>query len=172
MPLNTRAFGPANVLSDAEVRKLATNIVEPSIQPGQVPPGTEYKLWIAVDSDGIVIEQIHEDGPSELEYAGMRWDNGTSVRSWRTVNRVPIVRKSFSSSSQCSHEVLGPTSSARSTKRLRRHSAPRACAADCWASARGPSGLLANCAAFQLSSFAHPAMVATRQAPATHCSMP
>lgn len=65
-PLNTRAFGPANVLSDVEVRKLAKNIVEPSVQPGQVPPGTEYKLWIAVDSDGIVIEQIHEDGPAEL----------------------------------------------------------------------------------------------------------
>jgi len=60
--LNTRAFGPKDLLSDAEVRKLATNTVEPVIPPGAVPPGTEYKLWIAVDSDGIVIEKIISEG--------------------------------------------------------------------------------------------------------------
>ncbi len=77
-PLNTRAFGPADPLSDVEVRKLATNIVEPSVQSGQVPPGTEYKLWIAVDSDGIVIEQIHTDGPSEL-----MGPCGRAIGQWR-----------------------------------------------------------------------------------------
>ena len=64
--LNTRAWGPKDILSDAEVRKLATNIVEPVVKPGTVPPDSVYKLWMAVDSDGIVIEQIAAGGPSQL----------------------------------------------------------------------------------------------------------
>ena len=55
--LNTRAWGPANVLTNAEVRKLATHIVEPVVKPNTAPPGTVYKLLISVDSDGFVIEK-------------------------------------------------------------------------------------------------------------------
>jgi hypothetical protein len=64
--LNTRALGPADALTDAEARKLATSIVEPVVAPGTVPPGTVYKMWIAVDSDGIVIEKIPGEGPAQL----------------------------------------------------------------------------------------------------------
>jgi hypothetical protein len=64
--LNTRAWGPADTLSDAEARKLATNTVEPAIPAGMAPPGSVYKLWIAVDSDGVVIEKIKSEGPPQL----------------------------------------------------------------------------------------------------------
>jgi hypothetical protein len=64
--INTRALGPANVLTDAEVRKLATNIVEPVVAPGTVPRGTVYKMLLSVDSDGIVIEKKPGEGPAQL----------------------------------------------------------------------------------------------------------
>ena len=64
--LNTRAFGPADALTDAEARKLATNIVEPVVAPGTVPPGTVYRMWLSVDSDGIVIERAPGEGPAQL----------------------------------------------------------------------------------------------------------
>jgi hypothetical protein len=64
--MNTRALGPANALSDAEVRKLATNIVEPVVAPGTVPAGTVFAMSISVDSDGVVIEKIPAEGPGLL----------------------------------------------------------------------------------------------------------
>jgi hypothetical protein len=63
---DTRAWGPKETLSDAEARQLATNVVAPVVEPGKYAPGTEYKLWIAVDSDGVVIEKIAAGGPPEL----------------------------------------------------------------------------------------------------------
>ena len=75
--LNTRAYGPADTLDDAQMRKLATNMVEPVVQPGSVAVGTEYKLWVAVDADGIVIEKIAAGGPPELfgpiDHALQQW---------------------------------------------------------------------------------------------------
>jgi hypothetical protein len=64
--LNTRSFGPAEPLKDSEARKLASNITEPEIPGGKYPAGTLYTLWIAVDSDGKVIEAMAGDGPHEL----------------------------------------------------------------------------------------------------------
>jgi hypothetical protein len=64
--VDTRAAGPKDVLSDAEARKLATNIVEPVVPAGSVAPGTPYKIWIAVDSDGLVIEKIIAEAPPGL----------------------------------------------------------------------------------------------------------
>jgi hypothetical protein len=64
--VDTRAAGPREALSDADARKLASNIVEPVVPAGSVAPGTLYKLWIAVDSDGIVIEKIIADAPPGL----------------------------------------------------------------------------------------------------------
>lgn len=64
--LNTREYGPAEPLRDAEARKLATGIVEPEVATGKYPPGTIYTLWIAVDTDGHVIEAMAGDGPHEL----------------------------------------------------------------------------------------------------------
>ena len=64
--LNTRAFGPATPLSDIEVRKLASNTVEPVISPGTFPAGTTYTLRAAIDSDGRLIEVIAGNGPPKL----------------------------------------------------------------------------------------------------------
>jgi hypothetical protein len=66
--IDTRAAGPKDVLSDADARKLATNIVEPVVPAGSVTPGSVYKIWVAVDADGIVIEMIDavEGQPDDL----------------------------------------------------------------------------------------------------------
>lgn len=64
--LDTRAWGPPRPLTDAEARKLATNIVEPAFPSGTYLSGTVYTLWAAVDSDGKVIEVMAGDGPHEL----------------------------------------------------------------------------------------------------------
>ncbi len=64
--VNTRAWGPANTLSDAEMRQMASNVVEPGVLAGAFPPNTIFKLWVAVDIDGGVLEKIIADGPPEL----------------------------------------------------------------------------------------------------------
>lgn len=64
--LNTRAWGPAAPLSDAEARKLASNITEPMVPPGTAPAGTVYTLWAAIDSEGNIIEVIPAEGPPGL----------------------------------------------------------------------------------------------------------
>lgn len=60
--LDTRAWGPPDPLSDEEVRKLASDIVEPVIKPGIAPSGTTYTLWAAIDADGNLIEVIPAGG--------------------------------------------------------------------------------------------------------------
>jgi hypothetical protein len=64
--LDTRAWGPPNPLTDEEARKLASNTAEPEIASGTYPPGTVYSLWVAVDSDGYVIEVMAGNGPHDL----------------------------------------------------------------------------------------------------------
>jgi hypothetical protein len=64
--VDTRAFGPAEPLTDADARKLASGIVEPEIRPGTYPSGTTYSLWAAIDSEGKLIEVMAGDGPHEL----------------------------------------------------------------------------------------------------------
>ena len=64
--LDTRAFGPRQPLSDAEARKLASNIVPPAVDASKYPKGTTYSLAAAVDSEGRLIEVIAGDGPHEL----------------------------------------------------------------------------------------------------------
>jgi len=64
--LDTRAFGPSSPLSDAEARRLADNIVEPSIPANKVPAGASKTLRIAIDAEGSLIEVIADDGPPEL----------------------------------------------------------------------------------------------------------
>jgi len=64
--LNTREYGPKEVLTDAEMRKLATSTKELDVPPGAAPPGSVEKIWVAVDADGYVIEWIAGDGPSGL----------------------------------------------------------------------------------------------------------
>jgi hypothetical protein len=62
---DTRAYGPAVPLTDAEVRKLASNKVDPQFPNGSVS-GDTCSIRIAVDADGKVIEQIASGGPHEL----------------------------------------------------------------------------------------------------------
>ncbi len=64
--LNTREYGPKEVLTDAEVRTLATSTADLAVPPGTVPPGSVKKIWVAVDADGYVIEWIAGDGPGGL----------------------------------------------------------------------------------------------------------
>ena len=64
--LDTRAYGPAEPLSDDEIRKLATNMVEPRVAPGTVPPGSTKAFRVAVDFEGNVYEVIAGDGPAVL----------------------------------------------------------------------------------------------------------
>ncbi|MGO4209357.1 hypothetical protein AB4043_00840, partial [Terriglobus sp. YAF25] len=75
--VDTRKWGPKEPLTDAEVRKLATNIVEPKVDGSKYPKGTTYSLWAAIDSDGQVIEAMTGDGPHELW--GPCYD---AMRSW------------------------------------------------------------------------------------------
>jgi hypothetical protein len=92
--VNTRAYPPYEPLTDEQVRKLATNIVEPTVPSGLVPPGTDYKLQITVDTDGVIAEKIAVGGPPQLfgpcDQALMQWhfrpimDNG-QPRSYRGV---------------------------------------------------------------------------------------
>jgi hypothetical protein len=75
--LNTRAWGPANPLSDGEVRKLATNIVEPVVAAGTVASGTTCRLRVAIDDEGKLIETIRDGGPpafSQVCYSAvLKW---------------------------------------------------------------------------------------------------
>jgi hypothetical protein len=57
---NTRAFGPPDMLKDAEARQLASNIVDP-VLPTEVPAGSTCAIRVAVDADGGLIEQIAGD---------------------------------------------------------------------------------------------------------------
>jgi hypothetical protein len=62
---DTRQYGPADPLSDKEVRKLATGIVDPEFPSGS-KSGAVCNIRIAVDTDGTVIEEIAVDGAPEL----------------------------------------------------------------------------------------------------------
>jgi hypothetical protein len=64
--LNTRAWGPASPLSNEEVRKLASNIIEPDIPANAAPPGSLCTLRVAIDSDGYLIETIADSCPAGL----------------------------------------------------------------------------------------------------------
>jgi hypothetical protein len=66
---DTRAYGPDAPLTDAEVRKLASNIVEPVFPAGAAPSGSTFTEAVAVDAEGKVIELIALDGPRELSQA-------------------------------------------------------------------------------------------------------
>ncbi len=64
--VNTRAWGPAKPLTDTEMRHMASNVTEPVVPAGAFPPNSVFKLWVAVDIDGGVLEKIVADGPPKL----------------------------------------------------------------------------------------------------------
>jgi len=74
---DTRAYGPAVPLTDAEVRKLATNTVNPEFPAGS-KTGDMCSIRVAVDADGKVIEQIAVDGAPVLTMPCMN-----AIGKWR-----------------------------------------------------------------------------------------
>ena len=68
---DTRAYGPAKPLTDAEVRKLATNMTGPVFPDGS-PSGSRCSIRIAVDAEGKLIEEIAVDGSGEVALACMK----------------------------------------------------------------------------------------------------
>jgi hypothetical protein len=66
---DTRAYGPASPLSDEEVRKLASNVVDPVFPAGTAPSGSTFTLAVAVDVEGKLIGSIALDGPHQLYQA-------------------------------------------------------------------------------------------------------
>ena len=76
--MNTRAWGPAEPLSDEQVRNLASDIAEPVISPGTVPSGTTCTLRIAIDAEGRLIEMIAGQGPYTL--CGPAYD---AIKKWQ-----------------------------------------------------------------------------------------
>jgi len=76
--LNTRSSGPPAPLTDAEVRKLASDIVEPSFPPDTAPEGATYTLMIAIDAEGSLIEVIPGGGPTGLSRYALE-----AIRKWR-----------------------------------------------------------------------------------------
>jgi Gram-negative bacterial TonB protein C-terminal len=76
--LDTRAWGPASPLTDAEARKLASNITAPDVPVGKFPVGTVCNLRISVDSTGKVIEAIIDGCPSGLGIPSL-----DALRKWQ-----------------------------------------------------------------------------------------
>lgn len=63
---NTRAYGPASPLTDEEVRKLATRVVDPVFADGAAPSGSTFEIRIAMDEEGTIIESMAGDGPHAM----------------------------------------------------------------------------------------------------------
>jgi hypothetical protein len=63
--LNTRAYGPKEPLTDAEVRELATNTVDP-VFPANAPVGGSCSIRVAIDEEGSIVEMIAGDGTRGL----------------------------------------------------------------------------------------------------------
>lgn len=63
--LDTRAYGPKEPLTDAEVRKLATNTVDPKF-PDDAPAGGSCSLRVAIDEEGSIVEVIAGQGTPGL----------------------------------------------------------------------------------------------------------
>lgn len=63
---NTRAYGPASPLTDEEVRKLATSVVDPVFADRAAPSGSTFEIRIAVDEEGTIIESMAGDGPHAM----------------------------------------------------------------------------------------------------------
>jgi hypothetical protein len=53
LPFNTTIANPLPVLTNEEARKLAIRVVEPTLPPNTLPPGTRYRLRISVNEQGI-----------------------------------------------------------------------------------------------------------------------
>lgn len=73
---NTRAYGPAVPLTDSEVRRLASNVVQPDF-PAGIATGVTCSYRIAVDSEGHLIEAIADGCPSKLDIPALK-----AIQKW------------------------------------------------------------------------------------------
>jgi hypothetical protein len=75
----THIENPIPILTDAEARRRATNVVEPVIAPGKAPKGTTFALRVSVDPAGKVqgVQNLNKVAP-ELYSAG-----STALKKWR-----------------------------------------------------------------------------------------
>ena len=75
----TRIENPIPVLNDAEVRKLATRVVEPVAPPGKARKGTKFTLRISVDEAGKLQAVLNPNGVAPALYTA-----GTAaLKKWR-----------------------------------------------------------------------------------------
>jgi hypothetical protein len=63
----TRIENPIPVLSDVEVRKLATRVAEPVVAPGKVRKGTKFTLRISVLNPNTVAPALYSAGSAALK---------------------------------------------------------------------------------------------------------
>jgi hypothetical protein len=73
---DTRAYGPAEPLTDSEVRKLAKKIVEP-LFPAGATSGASCSYRVAVDSEGYLIEAIANGCARDLSIPALK-----ALQSW------------------------------------------------------------------------------------------
>lgn len=78
-PISSKVENPIHVLTNDEVRKLATHVVEPEFRPGTAPKGTVFTLRVSVGADGTILGTSNPNNVSTtLFLAGMN-----AVRQWK-----------------------------------------------------------------------------------------
>lgn len=75
----TRIENPIPVLSDAEVRKLATRVVEPVVAPGKARKGTKFILRISVDEAGKLQAVLNPNTVAPALYSA----GAAALKKWR-----------------------------------------------------------------------------------------
>jgi hypothetical protein len=75
----TRIENPIPVLSDAEVRKLATRVVEAVLPPGKAHKGTKFTLRISVDETGKLQTVLNPNSVAPALYTA----GAAALKKWR-----------------------------------------------------------------------------------------
>ncbi|HEX3585013.1 MAG TPA: hypothetical protein VH024_03415 [Candidatus Angelobacter sp.] len=75
----TRIENPIPVLNDAEVRKLATRVVEPVAPPGKTRKGTRFTLRISVDEAGKLQAVLNPNSIAPALYSA----GAAALKKWR-----------------------------------------------------------------------------------------
>ena len=75
----TRIENPIPVLNDAEVRKLATRVVEPVAPPGKARKGTKFTLRISVDEAGKLQAVLNPNSVAPALYTA----GAAALKKWR-----------------------------------------------------------------------------------------
>jgi hypothetical protein len=76
---NTRIENPIPVLNDAEVRKLATRVIEAVVPPGKARKGTRFTLRISVDEAGKLQAVLNPNSVAPALYSA----GAAALKKWR-----------------------------------------------------------------------------------------